>query len=264
MVSFKLFKIEHPTTLTFFKDVALIALIIIILLSSTTVFARQWPPIWLVSGESMFHEDNNGFGNIGTLDAGDIVIVQKITTVSDVVTYYQAKQTGYVTYGMPGDVILFKVSSNGCNRVLHRAIAYVELNYTHDYVTYDIPELGYFGNATVHLDEFNLTIHPKVSGFITKGDANAYCDQSLSEDGLSELQPIELENIIGVARGEIPWIGITKILIDDSLYGNHGISHVSPECFTMYLVFVVLVVFIPIMYYICSFVKKKQKTLKKT
>ena len=52
-------------------------------------------------------------------------------------------------------------------------------------------------------------------GFITKGDNNLQFDQPQNGNPITDY-PVDLEHIVGKARGEIPWFGLIKLAI----YGN--------------------------------------------
>lgn len=216
------------------KDVLVAVIIILIILTGMYAYARVWPPIVVIESSSMVHE-NAPYGRIGTIDAGDFTFVKKVDGRSAIVTYYQGRESGYMTYGNYGDVIIFQKNGQPGTPIIHRAIVWIEQNNS----KYDIPELGWYGNASVDLPEFNLAGYcPDGTGFITKGDNNLDCDRSN--------KPVKPEWIIGVARCEIPWFGAIKLLFDDWTQGAHNTQYVSQDCWVMLVVAIALLIIIPL------------------
>ena len=93
------------TKIAFIRDivVALLAVLIVLLLLWT--YTGQWfdAPMVAIESGSMEHP-NSPFGRLGTIDAGDMVLVQRVYTVDDIVTHggnlggAQA-ENGWQTYG---------------------------------------------------------------------------------------------------------------------------------------------------------------------
>lgn len=225
--------IKKAAVLGILKDVLVAVIIILIILTGMYAYTRVWPPIVVIESSSMTHE-NAPYGRVGTIDAGDFTFVKKVNGRSDIVTYYQGRERGYMTYGNYGDVIIFQKNGvPGTTPIIHRAIVWIEKNSSR----YDIPELGWYGNASVDLPEFNLAGYcPNESGFITKGDNNLDCDRH---------RPVKPEWIIGVARGEIPWFGAIKLLFDDWTQGAHNTQFISQDCWVMLIVSIALIIIIP-------------------
>ncbi len=213
----------------------------------TWVYTGNWPPMVVIESGSMEHDDNPlypepGFTHIGAIDTGDLVLV-KSAERSDIVTYLAGKQQGYERYGDYGDVIIYYknglrgVCSAGasldeaeCNRqdgewtpatpVIHRAMAWVEVR---DNGSYYLPEVDMeFANGKLVLAEIGLPPGAPLteitqSGYITKGDSvgNRHPDQLTHRDLLGQqvqpVQPVRPEDIVGMARGELPWFGLIKL-----------------------------------------------------
>jgi signal peptidase len=161
-------------------------------------------PLAVVESGSMIHEQSL-FGRIGTIDPGDIIIVKK----SDQIKTWAGERSlkGSKRYGGWGDVVVYSPNGNGtATPIIHRAYCWVEVSENGYQVnsfeienesTITIPELGLYHYQPIH------------SGFITKGDNNPYSDQSSNICS----QPVKPSWIIGKAQGEIPWIGLLKLII---------------------------------------------------
>ena len=82
------------------------------------------PLLVVVESNSMQHDDS---GEIGTIDAGDLVMVHS-PEKRDIITWAEATQEssihyGYETLGMPGDVIIYKRNGEDVSTpIIHRAL----------------------------------------------------------------------------------------------------------------------------------------------
>lgn len=226
----------------------LVALAILaVLLVSLFAYTANWPPVYVIESNSMQHGQGD---HVGTLNAGDIVLAQKVG-LSSVVTYVQGIQNGFSTYGLSGDVLLYYPNgSSKATPIIHRAIIYLQWdkhNATYNatgltssecgngsglYVT--INSVGTATCATSGLSSTEKLVLYHVggrtvavnfgytnelgdhSGFLTLGDNNSHPDQAPGAVHLSSL--VEAGWVIGVARGMIPWFGAVKLLLD----GNSG------------------------------------------
>ena len=210
------------------RDLLVAAIIVVVFLAAIYLYTGVWPPLVVVESSSMQHSDRESF--LGVIDTGDMVFQQAAPTRADVVTYLEGRAAGYATYGDYGDVIIFRRAGNP-TPVIHRAIMYITL-----YVngTADVPALAGISNWTAIGDAgpttspfylHTVTIHamgfrhdlgitfdfanfggfvPR-SGYLTMGDNNAplYDTSWLPRQG----------DIIGRARGEIPWFGLLKLTL---------------------------------------------------
>jgi len=212
------------------KDVIISIIIVLVIFLSLYAYAQTWPPIVVIESGSMQHGD---LSHIGTIDTGDIVIVKKVYSADDVISYVEGRMKGYETYGDYGDVLIYKCHGE---LIIHRAIVYLHwngkewkirgfengnypkwLHVTKDYITID--NVGYaHKNIVINLQKLNPNVVGK-EGFITMGDHNlarfgpsAY-DQSTS--GFIPICPylVNYNMIVGVARGEIPWFGAIKLYL---------------------------------------------------
>ena len=207
-------------------------------------YTGNWPPMVVIESGSMEHDGNPlypepGFTHIGAIDTGDLVLV-KSAERDDIVTYLEGKQTGYKRYGDYGDVIIYyknglrggcslgdNLSEVDCKRqdgewvaatpVIHRAMAWVEVR---EDGSYYLPEIDMeFSNGKLVLAEIGLPPGAPLtgleySGYITKGDStsNRHPDQLTHRDlHGQDVQPVQPDDIVGMARGELPWFGLIKL-----------------------------------------------------
>lgn len=232
---------ETASTRRLFRDLILTAAVFAILLGGLLAYARTWPPLATITSDSMAHGE--GESAAGTLDTGDVVAVQAVSTRSDVVTYLEGRAAGYRTYGDFGDVIVFDAPGEPAGSTyVHRAMAFVEWNASAN--AYDVPDLERLpaaawagwdaaGNVTpwpfalsrfvLHdagwrkdIDiAFNLTAGQRTlavgfetSGLLSMGDDNAYT--TLTKVDRWVVPPA---NVRGVARGELPWVGLIHLTL---------------------------------------------------
>ena len=230
----------------------LVALAILaVLLVSLFAYTQNWPPVYVVESNSMQHGNGD---HLGVLNAGDIVLAQKVPQ-SSIVTYYDAlKGNGFSTYGLLGDVLLYQPNGSGsATPIIHRAILYLQYDAADG--RYNASSLNglscgpttaadYYAKGTTggcgttglgpgdslslfHIrgrtvvvnfttESLDLGAH---SGYLTLGDNNSYPDQIPVNGGFAILSTlVEPAWVIGVARGMIPWFGALKLLLD----GNAG------------------------------------------
>ena len=214
-----------------FKDIIISGVVVLIIFLSLYAYSQVWPPIVVIESGSMQHGSDS---HIGTIDTGDIVLVKKVYSPDDIVSYVEGRMKGYRTYGDYGDVIIYKWQGES---IIHRAIAYLIWN-GHSwkirgfengnypswlYVTQNqitIYNVGYkHSMIIIHTDLQHL--NPRNvgdEGFITMGDHNLATNgpTAYDQNGASGFLPIcpKLVNysmIVGVARGELPWFGALKL-----------------------------------------------------
>jgi signal peptidase len=223
-----------------------------VLLASLFALARTWPPVVVVETGSMQHDNQTSF--IGVADTGDIVLVQAVPGSDEVVTYVEGRAQGQGTYGDFGDVIIFQRPTHA-KAVIHRPL--VRLLWNETAGGFDIPSLlalerGVDWNSTqttphglkagdsvtlynatfqrltvrIAMDAFLREIIatrcvPENPCYVTMGDNNAPVhDQFL----------VRHSWILGRARGEVPWIGLLKLVVDRT-YG-WGDSRVPANSWT--------------------------------
>ncbi len=227
------------------RDIAIAVIIMAVLLGAIYAYTGVWPPLVVVESASMQH--SNSVSYIGVIDTGDLVFVQSAPVRSDVVTYLEGRASGYSTYGDYGDVIVFRLARDPtATPIIHRAIMYVVPNGSLANVPdlarlpasewqgyrYGIPVNSAYGITAVTITQmgwqhslgitFNLAYFVSTfggqAGYITMGDNNAYnqcrasaglCTGSTYDTGWFPSQG----DIIGHARGEIPWFGLIKLIL---------------------------------------------------
>ena len=227
------------------RDIAIAVLIMAVILGGIYLYTGVWPPLVVVESSSMQHGHTTSF--IGVIDTGDLVFVKAVGSRADVTTYVQGRASGYSTYGDYGDVIIFRLARDpGATPIIHRAILYVRPNGS----LADVPDLALlpasdweayrngvqvptvYGVSAVTLHgmgwQHNLGITFNLAqfvadfsgqaGYITMGDNNAYDHCAPNLDPCSSV-PYDTAwfpsqgDLIGVARGEIPWFGLIKLVL---------------------------------------------------
>jgi signal peptidase len=237
-----------------FKDVIIAILVVIGIFLSLYAYAQVWPPLVVIESGSMQHGD---VSHIGTIDTGDIVIVKKVYSEDDVVSYVEGRMKDYKTYGDYGDVIIYK-----CNGelIIHRSIVYLHWNghewkirgfennhypswlkVTRDYIT--ITDVGYeHKKIVINLQKLNPNVVGR-DGFITMGDHNlaqygpsAYDQSTL---GFIPICPklVNYNMIAGVARGELPWFGALKLYLSST-----NTAEIPPNTTTNLIISIVLII----------------------
>ena len=211
------------------RDLLVAVIIVVVFLAAIYAYAGVWPPLVVVESSSMQHSDSESY--LGVIDTGDMVFQQAAPTRASVVTYLEGRATGYATYGDYGDVIIFRRAGDP-TPVIHRAIMYITIFANG---TANVPDLlGISGwdawgdagrttspyflhNVTIQRMGFNqdlaidfnfIGLSPALrgrSGYITMGDHNA--------PGYDTSWLPRQEDVIGRARGEIPWFGLLKLTL---------------------------------------------------
>ncbi len=230
----------------------------------------QESPVVVVESESMMHcsppfaspgrdcsrADGVGYGRVGTIDPGDLILVFDAESRDDIQTWADAvgdcsPTTGYLDcacdgregHGACGDVIIFTKShaqrTGDTTPIIHRAMLYLEIH-GGDRFSIDLPEswgcsdlrnvpladlqspcLGRLGFGNLHEKHSQFAgLGPEASGFLTRGDNNDAPDQI----GLIEPLPVRPDLVLGKARGEIPWIGLVKLFVSDLGAGTQNFA----------------------------------------
>jgi signal peptidase len=244
--------------IVFIRDILVALLAVLIVLIFLWTYTGQWfqAPMVAIESGSMEHPDNPPFGRIGTIDAGDMVLVQRVYTIDDIITHggnlggAQA-ENGWRSYGDYGDVLIYKpLGRDDTPQIIHRAMCWVDVDKDGDTTKYTIEEYGIFEEETLDIPELGL--HNKKptwthSGFITMGDNNNVIDQ------ISSIcpQPLKLEWISGKARLEIPWLGTINLFFDDLISGKlfsdeSTIGNVHEDCLICLGILITILISIPI------------------
>ncbi len=231
------------------RDLLVAGIIVVLVLGGIYAYTSVWPPLVVVESMSMQHSGTES--SLGVIDTGDMVFQQAAPTRADVVTYLEGRASGYATYGDYGDVIIFRHGSDP-TPVIHRAIMYITLHTNGTADVPNLAQLtgweaisdsgptscpptcsspSYLRSVTIHGMGFrhNLGITfdfnrffgfaPR-SGYITMGDYNAAfiaCatppfDPCAGTPYDYQWLPVQ-RDIVGRARGEIPWFGLLKLTL---------------------------------------------------
>ncbi len=225
---------ESSDAKEFARDMIVSILVVVIIFLALYAYAQTWPPIVVIESGSMQHGEDS---HIGIIDTGDIVVVKKIYSADDVVSYVEGRASGYKTYGDYGDVVIY--NCNG-RLIIHRAMVYLSWN-GHRWVIrgfengnypswlyYNqtpfphivIKDVGYEHRdviINVDLNHLNPSTFGR-EGFITMGDNNLAEVGSGAYDQNTAVGPlcsklVNYDMIVGVARGELPWFGAIKLYI---------------------------------------------------
>ncbi|MGC8584663.1 MAG: hypothetical protein ACP5RZ_00365 [Thermoplasmata archaeon] len=200
------------------------------------LYTGNWPPMTIIESSSMEHGTNFTWG---VINAGDIVLVKRVNSINDIVTYVQGRETGYTSYGDYGNVILYEPYNNTIP-IIHRAMMYITWNGLQFHIRGESEALnqgwmkiiGYtvilFNVGFKHRD-FGVDLSDFVgeNGFITMGDNNLGTYVPGTENVLSNATvyfaadqnwgiapgPVKLYQIVGIAVGWLPWLGVLKLLI---------------------------------------------------
>ena len=225
----------------FLRDAAVAAIFVASVLLAMYAYTGLWPPLVVVESDSMMHSDEN-VSQLGAIDTGDMVLVKDVDRPDDVITYMEGVVNGHRTYGDFGDVIVYKKNGDdGSTPIIHRAMVYLEANPNGSYrceALRDAPadkwSVGDEDDAWDYLTS-TLTIYnvgyrdvsvginialilsdqrgDPADGFITRGDHNTNIDQAYR----ATATPVNIDWVVGKARGEIPWFGLLKLWFTDSL-----------------------------------------------
>jgi signal peptidase I len=260
---------SNNTKVSIIKDVFFALLFVMIILVALWAYTGQWfsvKPMVAIESNSMAHE-NEPFGRIGTINAGDMVLLVKVDTRSDIVTRGSQSVKDnpskdlFQSYGEYGDVIVYKPYGIEGDQIIHRAMCWVDVHTYDGNITYSVQEYGIYNEDSITIPDLGLhDYEPDHEGFITMGDNNRVADQS---NAIICSQPVKVEWISGKARGEIPWIGIIKLVFNDMTTGADTLGNVQRDCFDCFILLLNVLVLIPISLDILSYYKnKKQEFLK--
>ncbi len=267
---FSKFLHSEDSKIAMIRDVlyALTAVLLVLLILWS--YTGQWfaAPMVAIESGSMEHP-NPPFGRLGTIDAGDMVLVKKTTTRQDITTHggnYRGAQSkgeaGHQTYGRYGDVIIFYPDGKfNQKQIIHRAMCWVDVYETNGEYTYTIKEFGIENETELLAPQYGLktftgnALKPRWtdSGFLTKGDNNEIIDQA----GGIATDPIKTEWITGKARLEIPWLGTINLFFEDLLNNNNTISNVHEDSLICLFILIGVLISIPIILDLKDYFKDK-------
>lgn len=225
------------------KPVAAALVAVALILGILFLYTGNWPPMAVVESGSMQHSSTYAY--LGNLNIGDVVLVKKVTSASQVTTYVGGESSGYSSYGEFGNVVIYRpYGSSQVTPIIHRAILYLEYNSTGG--GYDVPSLlklppsqwyvlapgGQSHNVynvknNIIIDSVGYTHTPvnipissfvgkaDYSGFITMGDHNhAVYGENATDQSLGIFpEPVKIQWIDGIAVGDLPYVGLIKLAL---------------------------------------------------
>lgn len=154
-----------------------------------TAWSDNTPAMVWVPSESMLNE-NGTILDYGIISPGDLVVLRSVNGTR-IVPYEIGKVMGYRTFGDYGDVIVYEQPETG-NLIIHRVMFWFD------------------PNNPIDVENHPECVGMKNAGWITKGDNNPVYDQLAN---VSPYHPITNEEIVGVARMEVPLIGWAYSLV---------------------------------------------------
>ena len=245
------------------RDVVIALILVLILLTALWSYTGQWwgAPMVAIESGSMMHDDET-FGRFGTIDAGDMVLLVKIDSKSDIIPRgssihgaLASKDSDNYFYGDYGDVIVYHpYGREDTDQIIHRAMCWIEYN---DDGTYTVIDYGKVNQPSINIPELGLkNYQPSHSGFITKGDNNAIADQSSPQ---LCTEPIKVEWISGKARQELPWIGTVNLFFNDITSGGSTVGNVPGDSIACLIVVIVILISIPVSLDFYDYYKNKKK-----
>jgi len=262
---------SENSKISLIRDVFVSLVLVLIILMSLWAYTGQWlgTPIVAIESGSMEHLDPP-FGRIGTIDAGDMVLLVRVDGRKDILTN-AIKSSENCQYGDYGDVIIYIPygKQEFEDPIIHRSMCWVD--YNEEYNTYsvegysdnqnvtriNIPELGLENWEHPNKNPYGDPVDPH-SGFITKGDnkiTNDKCDQV----GGICTELIRPEWISGKARGELPWIGTLNLVFNDLTNQKSTVGNVHSDSLTCLIILITILISIPILMDLFSYLKEKKK-----
>lgn len=244
----------------------IILVIVVAALAGSQAYLDIFPPITVVSSESMQHSSNWQYN---VLNTGDTALIKKVNNVSDVTTYVQGRNTGFKTFGEYGNVIIYK-SSVG-TLIIHRAIFYltwhngvpvVEGYNNQSWIKIYGDQIVIYGMGYAHRNLLvNVAGYKGVSGFITTGDYNlgtlniSYSTQynaygAADQDGIFGFSdpPVNISKVVAKPVVDIPWVGLIKLTLEWQLGAqkqSNPVPHGSYEYLAVTIVVFLALVFFP-------------------
>ena len=253
------------------RDIIVALFVVLLVLCLLWSYTGQWfaAPIVAIESGSMEHPENAPFGRLGTIDAGDMVLVQKVYSKNDIAVHggeFGGAQSvdGWHSYGDYGDVIIYYPDGDKTKTpIIHRAMCWVEVDITNNQRLYTIEEFGIYNQSYIGpIKELGLdrSVTPDWdnSGYLTKGDNNDIFDNLPNNGILESNQPIKVEWISGKARLEIPWFGTINLLFSDIINGTNNIANVHTDCLISLIIVIIILVLIPIILDFFEYLKQKR------
>ncbi len=271
------------------RDIAVAVIIMAVILGAIWAYTQVWPPLVVVESSSMQHGDRTSYvGVIDTGDLVLVQTAPARSDVVTYLQGRASGYTTYGEYG--DVIIFRIYNSPGETPIIHRAIMSVIPNGTDAANVPDLaglptsewqginrtdqPTNSPYGLKSVWIrgmgynHDLNITfdlsyfagvmsaepLARRGPGYITMGDNNAY-HHCIVKDPCNSIPydttwfPIQ-SDIIGHARGEIPWFGLIKLLISPApgsccnSWGDSSAPRNSWDSLAISLVFLIALPFI--------------------
>ena len=254
------------------RDVVVALLAVFVILMILWGYTGQWfaTPMVAIESGSMEHP-NSPFGRLGTIDAGDMVLIQKVSKRNDVIPHggpvmgAQAENS-WKTYGDYGDVIIYHPDGNMQETpIIHRVMCWVQVNNKDGEKTFTINEFGIYNQTSIPpipelgIDSTLVSPNWSQSGYLTKGDNNPTFDQDPYGGIALARQPVRLDWIAGKARSEIPWVGTINIFFNDIFHGGNTVKNVHQDSIICLVIVIAVLISIPILLDIKEYLERKKK-----
>jgi signal peptidase len=261
--------------ISFIRDIVVAIFVVLVILMLLWGYTGQWfsAPMVAIESGSMMHLEEP-FGRVGTIDAGDMVLLVNVDSQDDILTRGSSLggemlkgKNGYQSYGDYGDVIIYrKYGRTDDDQIIHRAICWVEVNTVDNQTVYTVEEFGIFNEESITISSLGLTNYrPSHEGYITKGDNPITNDRSDQAGGICS-EPIRLSWVTGKARGELPWVGTVNLLFNDIISGSFWnnqeqptVYNVPEDCIICLVLLIIILISIPVSLDIYDYFQDKQK-----
>ncbi|WP_247730440.1 S26 family signal peptidase [Halovivax limisalsi] len=183
-------------------SVGLVLLIALILFGVSGV----WPPLVAVESGSM--EPHMQRGDMVFVVEQDRFVGDGYIEGTGIVTYETGAESGYTSFGNPGDVIIFRPGGSEVRTpVIHRAHFWVERG--ENWIATKADPMLTNGRSCSQLS----TCPAPYAGFVTYGDANTGYDQTGAGADTSIVKPAWIE---GKAKYRVPWLGHIRLTVDET------------------------------------------------
>lgn len=253
---------------------AAVITVVAVIVGGLALYSGMYPPFSVVNSGSMQHSDDS---SIGTIDTGDMVIVQS-PDKKDIVTYVEGSVSGYSKFGEYGDVIIYQ---EGNRSIIHRAMLELTLKssslhewYVPSLIGYDdwniinsngdsikgtswneetgyltirdpyarlvLTNIGYSdAECSVNLWNLGSKMNDGESGYLTKGDNGETNSNFDQSTGITDSLVTD-DRIEAIAGIEIPWLGSVKMLVSGN---GDDVPANSIVCLSVSIVVIVALIF---------------------
>jgi signal peptidase len=203
------FRNSDNEVLVFVREMLSSAALVLVIGLLLFAISGVWPPMVAIESGSM--EPN--------MQKGDLVFIMEEGRLppdaahadTGVVTSHAGQEASYEKFNNPGDVIVYQPDGKDYETpIIHRAMFWVEEGEN----WYDEANQDHIMDSTGSCEELRNCPAPH-AGFITKGDANRYYDQS---GGMTISGPVKPSWVRGTAEVRVPWLGWVRLQFSGAAY----------------------------------------------